>query len=59
MAKTEFDQQELMHWMEERVAKWWLPDDIVTVDELPHTATGKLDKKVLRKDFADYQFPNS
>ncbi len=39
----------------ERVAKWWMPDDIVVVDQLPHTATGKVLKAKLRKDFADYK----
>jgi len=35
-----------------RVAKWWLPDDVVFVDELPHTATGKVSKRALRERFA-------
>lgn len=35
----------------QRVASWWLPDDIVVIDKLPHTATGKLDKKVLRAQY--------
>jgi len=35
------------------VAKWWLPDAIEFVDELPHTATGKLSKKTLREQFRD------
>ena len=39
-----------------RVAKWWLPDAIEFVDELPHTATGKLSKKTLREQFAGYRF---
>jgi acyl-CoA synthetase (AMP-forming)/AMP-acid ligase II len=38
------------------VAKWWLPDAIEFVDELPHTATGKISKKTLRERFADYRF---
>ena len=38
------------------VAKWWLPDAIEFVDELPHTATGKLSKKTLRAQFRDYRF---
>jgi acyl-CoA synthetase (AMP-forming)/AMP-acid ligase II len=38
------------------VAKWWLPDAIEFVDELPHTATGKLSKKMLRERFVDYRF---
>ena len=39
-----------------QVAKWWLPDGIEFVDELPHTATGKLSKKTLREQFRDYRF---
>jgi len=38
------------------VAKWWLPDAIEFVDELPHTATGKLSKKTLREQYRDYRF---
>ncbi len=37
-----------------KVAKWWQPDDIIFVSELPHTATGKLQKRDLRKDYWDY-----
>ena len=40
-----------------RVAKWWLPDDVVFVDELPHTATGKLLKTELRKRFREHALP--
>jgi len=38
-----------------RVAKWWLPDEILFVDSLPHTATGKLLKTALREQYRDYQ----
>ena len=38
-----------------RVAKWWTPDEVVVVDQLPHTATGKLNKLALRQQFRDYQ----
>ena len=41
------------------VAKWWLPDAIEFVDELPHTATGKLQKKTLRDQFRDYRFADA
>jgi fatty-acyl-CoA synthase len=37
------------------VAKWWLPDEILFVDSLPHTATGKLLKTALREQYRDYQ----
>jgi fatty-acyl-CoA synthase len=39
------------------VARWWLPDAIQFVDDLPHTATGKLSKLALRERFRDYRFP--
>ncbi len=45
---------DLMKFLGERVAKWWLPDDIAFVDELPHTATGKLLKTKLREQFKGY-----
>jgi len=41
------------------VAKWWLPDAVEFVDELPHTATGKLSKKSLRETYKDYRFPDA
>ncbi|WP_199662334.1 long-chain fatty acid--CoA ligase [Sphingomonas edaphi] len=41
------------------VARWWLPDAIEFVDELPHTATGKLSKKTLRETFSDYRFADA
>ena len=42
---------ELQDFLAQRVVKWWLPDDIVFVDALPHTATGKLLKTRLREQF--------
>jgi fatty-acyl-CoA synthase len=39
---------------EGKVAKWWLPDDVVVVPELPHTATGKLLKTSLRSHYKDH-----
>lgn len=40
-----------------KVASWWVPDDVVTVDALPHTATGKLSKLTLREQFKDHMLP--
>jgi fatty-acyl-CoA synthase len=37
-----------------KVAKWWLPDAVLVVDELPHTATGKLSKLQLRQQYRGY-----
>ena len=48
---------QLLQFLEARVAKWWLPDDVVFVDELPHTATGKLLKTKLREMYKDYRLP--
>ena len=48
------DKAALTAHLGERVAKWWLPDDIIAVDELPHTATGKLHKVPLRERYRDH-----
>ncbi len=42
-------------YLGERVAKWWLPDEILFVDSLPHTGTGKILKSELREQYRDYQ----
>ena len=47
----------MLHFLDGKVAKWWLPDDVVFVDELPHTATGKLQKMKLREQFREYHLP--
>ena len=47
--------EELLEFFEGKVATWWIPNDVVFVDELPHTATGKIKKIELRKQFADYR----
>jgi acyl-CoA synthetase (AMP-forming)/AMP-acid ligase II len=49
--------EEMLKWFAGKVAKWWVPDDVVFVSELPHTATGKLKKSELRSEYADYQLP--
>ena len=43
--------------MQGKTAKWWMPDDVVFVDEIPHTATGKIQKITLRQRFKDYVLP--
>jgi fatty-acyl-CoA synthase len=45
----------MLRFYEGKIAKWCLPDDVVFVDELPHTATGKLSKLTLRQQFRDYR----
>jgi len=50
---------ELLEFYAGKVARWWPPDDVVFVDELPHTATGKLSKKTLRENYRDYRLPTA
>ena len=45
---------EIKHFLEDKIAKWWMPDDVIFVESLPHTATGKLLKINLRKEYQDY-----
>ena len=52
------DKDDILAFFEGKVASWWIPNDVVFVDELPHTATGKIKKIELRKQFADYAFPD-
>jgi fatty-acyl-CoA synthase len=49
--------EELLEFLVPRVAKWWLPDDVVFIDEVPKTSVGKFSKKDLRSKFADYVLP--
>ncbi len=52
----EVSRDEVLKFYEGKIAKWWLPDDVVFVAELPHTATGKLSKLTLRQQMKDYRF---
>lgn len=48
------DEKMLLSYLGGKVAKWWVPENVVFIDELPHTATGKISKKDLRSQFANY-----
>ena len=48
---------DILGFMQGKIAKWWMPDDVVFVDEIPHTATGKIQKIALRERFKDYVWP--
>jgi acyl-CoA synthetase (AMP-forming)/AMP-acid ligase II len=52
------DEGELLAFLDRRVAKWWLPDAIEFVDEIPKTSVGKFSKKELRARFAEYRLPS-
>jgi len=48
----------MLSYLEGKIAKWWMPDDVVFVDDIPHTATGKIQKLTLREQFKDFSFPS-
>ncbi len=50
---------EILQFMDGKIAKWWMPDDIVFVDAIPHTATGKILKTALRDQFSNYRLPTA
>src|SRR3954451_23628068 len=54
----ELDAEELRSFLSERVAKWWIPERIEFIDEVPKTSVGKFDKKVLRKRLAEEAAPS-
>ena len=51
--------EDILKFMEGKIAKWWMPDDVAFVDGIPHTATGKILKTALRDQFKAYSFPNA
>jgi fatty-acyl-CoA synthase len=56
---AEVTKEEILEYLEGKIAKWWMPDDVAFVDEIPHTATGKIQKLTLRQQFADYKLPTA
>lgn len=50
---------EVLAYLADKVAKWWLPDDVVFVDAIPHTATGKIQKMTLREQFKEHKLPTA
>ncbi len=53
------DKQEHLDFLVGKIAKWWMPDDVVFVDDIPLGATGKIDKKLLRERLKDYVLPTA
>ncbi len=52
--------EELLAFFEGKMAKWWIPDDVAFVTEIPPTATGKMQKLKLHADqFKDYKLPTA
>ncbi|HPP81956.1 MAG TPA: long-chain fatty acid--CoA ligase, partial [Rubrivivax sp.] len=56
---AEVTREELLAFYEGKVAKFWLPDDVVFVDAIPLGATGKMQKNKLREQFSDYKLPTA
>ncbi|NUX53141.1 3-(methylthio)propionyl-CoA ligase [Paraburkholderia youngii] len=56
-AGANVSRDELLQFFEGKVAKWWVPDDVVFVDAMPMTATGKFQKAALREQFKEYRLP--
>jgi acyl-CoA synthetase (AMP-forming)/AMP-acid ligase II len=54
---SDIDKEGLLHWLHDKVARWWLPDDVQFIDEIPLTGTGKIHKLRLRERFKDYRLP--
>jgi fatty-acyl-CoA synthase len=50
---------EILAFMQGKIAKWWMPDDVAFVEEIPHTATGKIQKTTLRERFKNYVLPGA
>jgi acyl-CoA synthetase (AMP-forming)/AMP-acid ligase II len=51
--------ESILGFLEGKIAKWWMPDDVAYVDEIPHTATGKVQKLALREKFRDHKLPTA
>lgn len=49
--------QDVLEFLRGKVADWWMPDDVVFLDQIPKTSVGKFDKKVLRDRYKDYELP--
>ena len=56
---AEVSREQLLQFFEGKVAKWWIPDDVAFVTEIPLTATGKMQKLRLREQFKDYKLPTA
>jgi len=48
---------DMLAWFDGKIAKWWIPEAVEFIDELPHTATGKVQKVALREMYKEYAFP--
>lgn len=54
-SKEDLSEEDILAFLKDKVVKWWLPDEIVFIDEIPKTSTGKFSKKTLREQYAKGQ----
>lgn len=55
--RGQITKEEILDFLKDRVAKWWLPDDVIFIDAVPKTSVGKFNKRALREQFKDYSLP--
>jgi fatty-acyl-CoA synthase len=55
--RGQITKEEILDFLKDRVAKWWLPDDVVFIEAVPKTSVGKFNKRALREQFKDYKLP--
>jgi acyl-CoA synthetase (AMP-forming)/AMP-acid ligase II len=58
-AGSNVTKEAILDFMQGKIAKWWMPDDVAFVDAIPHTATGKIQKRDLRETFKAYKLPTA
>jgi fatty-acyl-CoA synthase len=56
---TQPTKEQVLGFLEGKIAKWWTPDDVVFVEKIPLGATGKINKLALRETFKDYKLPSA
>jgi fatty-acyl-CoA synthase len=57
--RDQITKQEILDFLAPRVAKWWLPDDVVFIEAVPKTSVGKFNKRALREQFKNYKLPSA
>ena len=55
----QINKKEILDYLKGKIASWGMPDDVVFIDEIPHTATGKIQKLALREKFKGYKLENN
>jgi fatty-acyl-CoA synthase len=56
--RGELTKDEILEFLRGRVAKWWLPDDVIFIEAVPKTSVGKFNKRALREQFQNYELPS-